>query len=170
MRQFRDTRYEIRGNGGAGHGFDSDLASRISQRAAALSLLLGVLLMAPAMAAAQVAIDPTRPPADAGVAEAGARDAGGGILLQSVLISPTMKAAIINGVMVKLGEKYGDAVLTKVAENEVVLKSGGASQVLRLHPEVEKREIEQAKEKGAARRGKAREGARPTATRDAPVR
>jgi hypothetical protein len=59
--------------------------------------------------------------------------------LQSVMISPTRKAAIISGVMVRLGEKYGDAVLVKVAENEVVLRSGNENQVLKLHPGVEKR-------------------------------
>ena len=45
------------------------------------------------------------------------------MMLQSVMISPTQKAAIINGVMVKLGEKYGDAVLARVAESEVVLEA-----------------------------------------------
>jgi MSHA biogenesis protein MshK len=75
-------------------------------------------------------------------------------MLQSVMISPTRKAAIINGVMVKLGEKYGDAVLIRVAENEVVLKSGATQQVLKLHPGVEKREIGPAGETGAPRRGK----------------
>jgi MSHA biogenesis protein MshK len=106
---------------------------------------------------AQVGNDPTRPPADmwAGAAD----DAGGGVMLQTVMISPTQKAAIISGVMVKLGEKYGDAVLVKVSESEVVLKSGDAQQVLRLHPGVDKREIAPVAEKGAQRRGKARAGA-----------
>jgi hypothetical protein len=57
------------------------------------------------------------------------------------MISPTRSAAIINGVMVRLGEKYGDAVLVRVAESEVVLRSGDAQQVLKIHPGVEKREI-----------------------------
>jgi hypothetical protein len=70
-----------------------------------------------------------------------------------VLISPTHKAAIISGVMVKEGEKLGDAVLVKVAENEVVLRTAGVSQVLKLYPGVDKRELAPV-EKGAARRGK----------------
>lgn len=57
------------------------------------------------------------------------------------MISPTRSAAIINGVTVRLGEKYGDAVLVRVAESEVVLRSGGAQQVLKIHPGVEKREV-----------------------------
>jgi len=75
-------------------------------------------------------------------ADAGADpgEAGDGLRLQSVMISPTQKTAIINGALVKLGEKYGDAVLTRVAENEVVLRSGGVNRVLKLYPSVDKRE------------------------------
>lgn len=119
-------------------------------------VILCVLLLAPAAALAQVGNDPTRPPANLGGAADTDAEAGGGTTLQSVIISPTNKAAIISGVMVKLGEKYGDAVLVKVTENEVVLKSGTTSQVLKLHPGVEKREPASAALKEGARRGKAR--------------
>ena len=67
------------------------------------------------------------------------RDTGGGIRLQTVMISPTQRAAIINGVVVKLGEKYGDAVLVRVTESGVVLRSGDVHRVLRIHPDVEMR-------------------------------
>ena len=101
---------------------------------------LCLVLLLPGVALAQ-ASDPTRPPAgmDGGAAEGDAADSGGGMTLQSVMISPTGRAAIINGVMVRQGEKYGDAVLVKVAESEVVLKSGSESHVLKLYPGVEKR-------------------------------
>jgi MSHA biogenesis protein MshK len=99
------------------------------------------MLLFPIAASAQkITIDPTRPPVGAAAVDTD-RDTGGGIRLQSVMISPTQSAAIINGVTVRLGEKYGDAVLVRVAESEVVLKSGGAQQVLKIHPEVEKREV-----------------------------
>ena len=114
------------------------------------------IIAASAPAWAQIGNDPTRPPADMGAGAA--EDAGGGVMLQSVMISPTQKAAIISGVMVKLGEKYGDAVLVRVSESEVVLKSGDAQQVLKLHPGVDKREIAPAVEKDVQRRGKARAG------------
>jgi len=116
-----------------------------------------------ASAVAQVVTDPTRPPGSyaAGDPEVAA-DAGSGIVLQSVMISPTLKAAIINGEMVRLGQKYGDAVLIKVTENEAVLKSGNDTQVLKLYPGVEKREIAPAAKKGPPRRAKAaRSGADP---------
>ena len=127
------------------------LVTRHSSLAAALALMLYS-----ASVAAQ-ANDPTRPPAgfDAGVAEGDAADSGGGIMLQSVMISPTGRAAIINGVMVRQGEKYGDAVLVRVTESEVVLKSGSESQVLKLYPGVEKRAAVQSPAKGAPRKRKA---------------
>ena len=121
---------------------------RISQ-VARKGLCIAVVVLAPAVTCAQALSDPTRPPANfAGAADTDA-DAGGGTVLQSVIISPTSKAAIISGVMVKLGEKYGDAVLVKVAENEVVLKTGATSQVLKLLPGVEKRESSAATKSGA---------------------
>lgn len=134
------------------------------------SLGAGVMVMAACVATgaawAQAVTDPTRPPAgfDSGMSAADAATDGGGATLQSVLISPTQKAAIISGVMVKLGEKYGDAVLVKVAENEVVLKSGGTQQVLKLHPGVEKREIVPVAQKGSQSRGKAKTGDAPFAS------
>jgi MSHA biogenesis protein MshK len=101
---------------------------------------LCLALLAPGAALAQLS-DPTRPPEGLSGAAAGADagDAGGGMVLQSVMISTAGRAAIINGVMVKLGQKYGDAVLVKVAENEVVLKGGAGTQVLKLYPAVDKR-------------------------------
>ena len=91
----------------------------------------------------QIMTDPTRPPvgifADAPDATAP------GNQLQSVMISPTRRAAIINGVVVELGARYGDAVLMQVAEDEIVLESGGSRQVLKLHPAVERVDAERVK-------------------------
>ncbi len=106
-----------------------------------LALLAATLLVPAAASAQKLTVDPMRPPAGIGAGGADAeRDAGGGIRLQTVMISPTQRAAVISGVMVKLGEKFGEAVLVRVSENEVVLKSGSAQQVLKIHPDVEKRE------------------------------
>jgi MSHA biogenesis protein MshK len=128
------------------------LATRHSSLATALALMLFS-----ASAGAQAGTDPMRPPTGlgAGEAEVEAADGGGGMTLQTVMISTTGRAAIISGVMVKLGEKYGDAVLVRVAENEVVLKSGSESQVLKLYPGVDKRVAVQDAAKSAPRKGKA---------------
>jgi len=109
------------------------------EHAGAAWALGAVLALMPAVASAQITTDPTRP-ATGFVAEA-PEGAAAGNQLQSVMISPTRSAAIINGVTVRLGEKYGDAVLVGVAESEVVLRSGGVQQVLKIHPGVDKREI-----------------------------
>jgi MSHA biogenesis protein MshK len=114
--------------------------------------LLIALMGGMSSAFGQVASDPTRPPAGYALESAEPATEGGGLTLQSVLISPSYKAAIISGVMVKEGEKLGDAVLVKVAENEVVLRTAGVNQVLKLHPGVDKREIDA--DKGGRRRGK----------------
>jgi MSHA biogenesis protein MshK len=73
-------------------------------------------------------------------------------VLQSVMISASGAAAIISGQTVKLGQKYGDAVLVKVAESEVVLKDASGVQVLKLYPGVEKRSAAAPAPKAASRR------------------
>ena len=114
-------------------------------------------------AIAQGLADPTRPPAGfaAGDPEATSSAAAGGPVLQSVMISASGSAAIISGEMVKLGQKYGDAVLVRVAESEVVLKSGSDMQVLKLYPGVEKRSTAPPAVKAAPRRGKKSPAAAP---------
>jgi MSHA biogenesis protein MshK len=86
--------------------------------------------------------DPTRPPSEPVAAAASGASAavpGGGPLLQSVLISPRHKTAIISGKMVALGGMYGSARVVKISEGEVVLNEGGNLQTLRLFPGVEKK-------------------------------
>jgi len=141
-----------------------------------LGLMVALLFLPIAVSAQKITIDPTRPPVGFGTGAADAEsDAAGGIRLQSVMISPSQSAAIINGVMVRLGEKYGDAVLVRVAESEVVLRSGSAQQVLKIHPGVEKHEIVPAAltapaAKSAPRKAKTRRDAKPPADEDAPTR
>lgn len=120
---------------------------------AAVAWALGVVLaLMPAVALTQAMSDPTRPPT--GYAEADAGAAAGGPVLQSVMIAPTLKAAIINGEMVKLGGKFGSARLVKITESEVVLKEGGESQILKLYPGVEKRAVGKPKPESRAATGR----------------
>jgi len=99
------------------------------------ALLLG--LMAAAAAGAQGMSDPTRPPG--GLGETSEAVSPGGPVLQSVMLSPTRKVAVISGELVTLGGRYGSARLVKLSESEAVLKNGADVTVLRLHPLVEKR-------------------------------
>jgi hypothetical protein len=115
--------------------------------------LLGVaLVIVPAAASPQMLNDPTRPPGVEAAVEPAEGATGGGLTLQTVMISPTYKAAIINGVLVKLGEKFGDAELVGVEEDHVVLKSGTAKQVVKFSTTVVKSEVKPGAEKNVAGR------------------
>ncbi len=74
---------------------------------------------------ARAMTDPTLPPA----AVAGADGAPGSartLVLQSVMILPHRRSAIIDGARVELGGRVGDAEVLKISETEVTLRRGGA--------------------------------------------
>lgn len=82
---------------------------------------------------AQEIPDPMRPPV--GFGQGLAVDATpAGPVLQSILISPTRRIAIISGKTLKVGDKFGDAKVALIGDNEVVLQSGKNRQVLKLFP------------------------------------
>lgn len=102
------------------------------------SLCLGCLL--PLACGAENLQDPTRPPAglfqpqeNAAVAVARRPQ------LQSVQISGGRRSAIISGQRVVVGDRFGNARVVGMNENQVVLKSGSGLQTLRLFPGVDKR-------------------------------
>lgn len=81
--------------------------------------------------------DPTRPP-DFAPADA-APAASGGLRLESVLIAPDRRVAVIGGQQVRLGEKFRDGRVVRITESEVVIRTAEGAQTLKLFPEVEKR-------------------------------
>jgi len=84
--------------------------------------------------------DPTRPPF--GAVNAGGEEAApAGPQLQSVLISPARKVAVINGRTVPLGGRFRDATLTRITESGVELRKGSRVEVLKLFPRVEKKSL-----------------------------
>jgi MSHA biogenesis protein MshK len=89
-------------------------------------------------AAAAPFADPTRPPnaPDAAPSQSGAP---AGPRLESVLIAPDRRIAVISGKSVRLGDKYGEGRVVRITETEVAIREGGATQVLRLFPESERR-------------------------------
>jgi len=100
-------------------------------------LLLAVMALSPLRA--QELPDPTRPPAEARLPQAGeaAEQPSAPQLpqLQSVLIgSHGREVAVIDGQTVRKGEKFNGAVLVKVSKDKVVLRKGGKDQVLSLFP------------------------------------
>jgi hypothetical protein len=103
-------------------------------------LAFGVLLAFGARAADGLD-DPTRPAFDlvpgmetgqSGAAAPAPAPKG----LQSVILSGRREAAIINGIEVEKGQKYGDAVLTVVNETCVVLMGPEGRQELHMFPGV----------------------------------
>jgi MSHA biogenesis protein MshK len=119
-----------------------------------LACLLGVLLASVAAAQSAPLADPTRPPS---AVESVSNEiaAPAGPRLQSVLISPSRRLAVIDGKTVGLGDKFGAATLEAVSETGVVLKYSDRRETLRLNPGVEKRERRVAaaadRERGTAR-------------------
>ena len=99
------------------------------------ALLLSAMTSGAAFA--QGIADPTRPPG--GLAETAEAVGAGGPVLQSVMLSPSRKVAVISGEMVVLGGRYGSSRLVRLTETEAVLKNGADVTVLRLYPQVDKR-------------------------------
>lgn len=100
--------------------------------------LLSALVAATAVAQTAPLVDPTRPPGTGAEAEAVAGPAAA--RLQSVLISPTRRVAVISGKSVALGAKFGDATVESINESAVVLKYADRRETLQLIPGMDKRE------------------------------
>lgn len=115
--------------------------------AADLRVLLVLLLLSMSQnATAETLPDPTRP----AINLYGSRTGGSAVMrrnaakrgLQSIIISPQYRAAIIDGKTVRQGDKYGNSRLVEVRENSVVLQNAQGRRVLELFPRVNIRKIE----------------------------
>ena len=77
--------------------------------------------------------------------------------LQSIIISPQHRAAVVNGMTVAQGEKIGDATLVEVRENSIVLQGPQGRRVMELFPGVHinnPENIKQEKLKSAPKKNK----------------
>jgi MSHA biogenesis protein MshK len=105
-----------------------------------LAALLAVTLSAPACA--EGLTDPTRPPSGFDVTASGAKSAEAApaaLVLESVLIHPDSRIAIISGERLALGQKIRGLRLVKIADTEVVLLDGGERRTLKLYPSAQKK-------------------------------
>ena len=100
-----------------------------------------------APAFAQQLQDPTRPPASMGQAADAVAE---GPVLQSVLIGPDRKVAIISGQALRLGERFNGARLVSITDTQVVLRNGGEVQTLKLFPDIDKHRASVKAESGVA--------------------
>lgn len=80
--------------------------------------------------------DPTRPATEPALVAAPVATAGP--VLQSVLISPTRRRAVINGRTYKIGDKVDGAVVADIQSYEVTLRQGQRETRLRLFPRLVK--------------------------------
>jgi len=102
-------------------------------------ILFAGLMFAAAAAGGQIVKDPMRPPGEYLTHEAMPdANAPATLVLQSVKISRSDRAAIISGKVVRQGDRIGSATVLKISDGEVVLKDGDAEQVLKLYPAVDK--------------------------------
>ena len=100
-------------------------------------LLCAMSLLAPSAVQSAPFADPTRPP---NAVESGSGTlATAGPRLESVLIAPDRRVAVISGQQVRLGEKFGDGRVVRITASEVVIRNGEATETLKLFPEAEKR-------------------------------
>jgi len=117
---------------------------RCARRAvAALAIALGCL--SPAWG--QALSDPTRPPLAWLAAQQNAAGAASPTEqevvphLQSLLIGPSRRYAIIEGQVLGVGDRFGDARVVAVRPAGVVLRSVRGTQTLKIFPDVEKRPV-----------------------------
>ena len=91
----------------------------------------------------QALSDPTRPPpawiaAHPKAAGAPATEQAAASQLQSLLIGPSRRYAIIDGQLLGVGDRYRDARVVAVRPDGVVLRSASGTRTLKLFPDVEK--------------------------------
>jgi MSHA biogenesis protein MshK len=78
--------------------------------------------------------DPTRPSFTQGDGTEGSTSGQHGLVLQSVLIGPQRRLAVINGRSLAVGERFADVTVTAIHPHEVVLKRASGEFTLRLLP------------------------------------
>lgn len=95
-----------------------------------MSRLLAALALAAGASSSLAApfADPTRPPS---IVEGGKREPGGP-RLESVLIAPDRRVAVISGQQVSIGSRIGDGEVIGITESEVRIRRPGGEESLKL--------------------------------------
>ena len=118
---------------------DRTLTVKAAPAGRALRRWTPVLLLSLAWpgAQAQALADPTRPPAALWAPANAAPAVAAQPQLQSVLISTKpggRRVAVIDGQVVKVGSKVGDAVVTEIRDTAVLMRRGKSLQTFKLYP------------------------------------
>lgn len=118
------------------------MAEHLSKYPASLTMaLVFATACAQAWPASSDLPDPTRPPALPGAQSADAQAASPALALQSVLISPQRRTAMISGRTVQVGDRVGDARVVRITESEVTLRGTDGMRILKVFPQIEKRAV-----------------------------
>jgi MSHA biogenesis protein MshK len=103
-----------------------------------LGLALVIALGTPRVLA-QALSDPTRPPREIIGGSAGAYEpAGSSSPAQVVIISKDRHQVTINGRTVNLGERYGNATVVRISDEEIVLQRPEATETIKLYSSVQR--------------------------------
>ena len=112
-------------------------------------IMAGLLCNGLPVFAGELLADPTKPavdiPYDTEADKSGAAETVPVVKkegLQSIIISPQYRAAVINGETIALGGKSGDATLVDIRENNVVLQGMEGKRVLELFPGVHMKNVD----------------------------
>lgn len=89
--------------------------------------------------AAHAFSDPTRPVDFIGARTRTVHSAPAAPVLQSTLVSPRRRLAVINGKQVRVGDRYHGAVITEISQSSVRMNKGGHEITLRLLPKFTKK-------------------------------
>lgn len=110
-------------------------------------LFARALIVAAAIAAgpAHAFSDPTQPADFVAHARHAAPSAPAAPVLQSTLISPYRRLAVISGKRVQVGDKFNGAVITAISQYEVRMSKDGRETRLRLLPKLTNKNIEAVK-------------------------
>lgn len=106
----------------------------MSKRILTLTLTLSLALLG--TASAETINDPMRPPGKAMLAAtaSGKQAVAARYRLDSVIIAPNRRQAIINGKRLSLGERIGNATLIDVQATQVTLRLAGKPYIVTLLP------------------------------------
>ncbi len=104
-----------------------------------VSLALVISLVAP-RGLAQGLSDPTRPPREIlGGSPDGYEPAASSSPAQVVIISKDRHQVTINGRTVNLGERYGNATVVRITDEEIVLQGPEATETIKLYSSVHRK-------------------------------
>jgi hypothetical protein len=108
--------------------------------------LIALLLSFASSAILAQSADPTRPAIDIGIPVPGMAAVSATAGLQSIIQRKGGKpAAMINGMVVELGGRVGEARLVKIGDDFVVLRGAMGNEILRLTPDAEKKAVRKEK-------------------------